>query len=100
MMSLASAGPGRSFSIISSTLSRVGYCSCNRSALLVISMDIADTGETEGGRTGILAALPRRIALDAVDAHLPLNQIAPRDLDRVAGQRHERIHEFRVRLAP
>ncbi len=48
----------------------------------------------------VVAVLPRGIGADCVNNYSPPHPVAPRHLRRQAGQRHERVHEIRIHLAP
>ena len=48
----------------------------------------------------VVAALPFGILANRIHHHLAPDAIAPSDLYRQARQRHERVHEIRIRFAP
>ncbi len=48
----------------------------------------------------IFALLPLGIAGDRIDRHLPHHAVAPGDLDRQAGERHQGVHEIGIGVAP
>ena len=49
---------------------------------------------------GVFSALPVRIVANRIHHHLAPDAVAPGDLHRLAGQRHQRVHEIRIRFAP
>src|SRR5713226_1600880 len=48
----------------------------------------------------VLPALPLRIVPNRVHHHLPPHAIPPRNLYRLARQRHQRVHKLRIRFPP
>ena len=54
----------------------------------------------EGGCVGVVAAIPGRIVADRIDDGFAPDAIAAGDLRGKARERHQRIHEFRMALAP